>query len=151
MVRGRDSCRRSLVKRLAKTARICSKRSATSRPFFSPASVITVKCVEWISSHGDFSAAGAHRHTTTTSVSARRNRIGMKHPRTIARCQRKGRTTFTQCYHEGCEVPVWRGHSGPTKPSQKRAANLCLDLAGKPLGLETTDATLLRRCQQATG
>src|SRR5271169_5928901 len=59
MVSGSGSLSRSFIRRVAKMARICSKRKATSRPFFSPASVITVKCVEWISSHGDGSAAGA--------------------------------------------------------------------------------------------
>src|SRR5580692_7721512 len=57
MVSGIDWLRWSLPSKRAKTARICSKRRATSRPFFSPASVITVKWVEWISSQGFGSGA----------------------------------------------------------------------------------------------
>src|ERR1700690_4252166 len=59
MVNGSESFSRSFMSRVAKTARICSKRSATSLPFFSPASVITTKCVERISSQGDFSSVAA--------------------------------------------------------------------------------------------
>src|ERR1700733_9232414 len=59
MVKGCGSFRRSFMSRMAKTARICSKRKATSLPFLSPPSVMTVKCAERISSQGDGSAAGA--------------------------------------------------------------------------------------------
>src|SRR5262249_53121424 len=41
----------TLVITAAKTARICSKRTATSRPRFSPASVATEKCGERTSTH----------------------------------------------------------------------------------------------------
>jgi hypothetical protein len=41
----------ALVIKTPKTARICSKRMASSRPLFSPASVTTEKCGERISIH----------------------------------------------------------------------------------------------------
>ena len=56
MVRGSGWLSRSLLNKIAKTERICSKRNATSRPRFSPASVITVKCAEWSSSQGGSAA-----------------------------------------------------------------------------------------------
>src|ERR1017187_5922150 len=77
MVSGTDWLRRSFPSRVAKTARICSKRRATSRPFLSPASVMTVKWAEWTSSQGEGSAAAAgleHRnspHSVRQSAMAR--------------------------------------------------------------------------------
>src|ERR1700722_13307728 len=56
MVGGSGWLSRSLLSKIANTERICSKRKATSRPRFSPASVMTVKCAEWTSSQGGSAA-----------------------------------------------------------------------------------------------
>ena len=52
MVSGIDWLSRSFPRSTPNSARICSKRSATSRPFLSPASVMTVKCGLLTLSHG---------------------------------------------------------------------------------------------------
>src|SRR5580693_4076774 len=112
---------------------------------------MTVKCVEWISSHGDFSAAGAHRHTTTVSVSARRNRIGMKQPRTIACCRRKEKRTFIQCYHEDSKSQCGAGTLAREiypEANSRTMSSPCPQASGFK---NVIDISLLQRRQQATG
>src|ERR1700722_3280504 len=100
MVSGMGWLRRSLPRRLAKTARICSKRRATSRPRFEPASVMTMKCAEWNSIHGDCSAAGANGQSESAH-SAIRTRIEMDRARDILlQTSAAGEEGATgKCYH----------------------------------------------------
>src|ERR1700756_5298943 len=95
MVSGIDWLRCSFPSRVAKTARICSKRTATSRPFFSPASVTTVKWVEWISSHGLESAAAAGKQKADAS---RVRNSEMERQRGMCRGRKE---PFWECYHDG--------------------------------------------------
>ena len=107
MVRGTDWFRRSFVRSRAKTERICSKRRATSRPFFSPASVMTVKWVEWTSSHGG-SAAVEKRDDSRTIRSEQiwlsemdLERIGVTTARELL---------SRKCYHVGADPRMAPGH-----------------------------------------
>src|SRR5262249_5323603 len=62
----------ALVISVEKTARICSKRMATSRPRFSPASVTTEKWGERSSTHCGPSALATGRRQNTAASSKRR-------------------------------------------------------------------------------
>src|ERR1700752_5525186 len=81
---------------MTKLERIFSKRRAISRPFFSPASVTTMKCAERISSQGEGGALPARERAQKTNASKARY-SGMERTRSIG--PPEGGEASRKCYH----------------------------------------------------
>src|SRR2546427_8378064 len=80
---GTGMCSRVFIKSWAKTARLCSKRNMTSRPFLSPASVSTEKWLELTRIHWGSAALARVLTKTTTPQRSRIGKVGRKRVRVI--------------------------------------------------------------------
>src|SRR5215470_17293092 len=79
----------------ANTARICSNRRTSSRPFLSPTSVTTVKCPERYSCH---CGSAARDGTALHIISKRRDETRKRKYGRRATVRRKG-IEMRKCYH----------------------------------------------------
>src|SRR5215467_10513995 len=88
--------------------RICSKRIAISRPFFSPASVITTKCAERYSCHLSFSSEAASDDLIERAETKTETRMPPKKKRWYQGIRAMGKAARRRCSNAITGV---KGHS----------------------------------------
>src|SRR6516165_3953640 len=145
MVSGSEILRWLRDSRSPNTERSCSKRSVISRPFFSPASVMTTKCAERYSCHLSLSSEDAKGASNKQTTTVRRDRHSVRlvgTDREYRRMRVPPRPRSLKCYHAtekarqaarrstapSAGAESLRAVSAPTAPWPNRHSSIQRDL-----------------------